>query len=97
MKSSPARTGPLVVVGTDGGRLVAVDAESGKVRWSFEAPDRIDSSPVVLDGVVVVGSDGGTVYAVGADDGDARGVVRDGRPGAVVTHGHRLGCGGREP
>jgi outer membrane protein assembly factor BamB len=60
--SSPAVSGGLVVVGSNGGHYYAFDAETGASRWDYQA-----------DGVVHLASPliaGGRVYLAGGDDSD---------------------------
>jgi outer membrane protein assembly factor BamB len=60
--SSPAVSGGLVVVGSNGGHTYAFDAETGAARWDYQA-----------DGVVHLASPliaGGRVYLAGGDDSD---------------------------
>src|SRR5262249_15018712 len=50
-------------------RLVAVDAETGQVRWSFKAGDWIFCDPVVHDGRVYIGSQDRSMYCLDAKTG----------------------------
>ncbi|MFI6696274.1 PQQ-binding-like beta-propeller repeat protein [Streptomyces sp. NPDC050433] len=59
----------LVVAGGDG-VLTAVDADSGRIRWTYEMPESPQSA-LIGDGVVITRDTLGTVYAVHADDGRA--------------------------
>jgi len=72
--SSPALANGRLYVGSDDGRLYAIDATSGKIVWSFRTGAPIASSPAVATGtngpVVVVGSNDGNVYAL-RDEGSA--------------------------
>lgn len=72
VESSPAFADGVVYVGANDGKLRAVTAGTGEVRWVFNASDGIYSSPAVADGVVHVGSLDGHVYAVDAETGAAR-------------------------
>ncbi len=49
--------------------LYALDAETGKQRWSFIAGGRIDSPPTIHNGAVLLGSADGWVYCLRASDG----------------------------
>src|SRR5947208_16117752 len=56
IESSPAIAAGAVYVGTQSGDLVAVDLETGKLRWKYKAQEGIgESSPAVHEGVVYVG------------------------------------------
>ncbi len=63
-KSSPSLANGIVYIGSDNGKLFAVDAKSGDKKWKFKTNGKISSSPWPADGVVYVGSDDGFVYAV---------------------------------
>src|SRR4029079_13111362 len=49
--------------------LVAVDAATGEVRWSFKTGDWIFSNPVVHDGRVYIGSPDKQMYCLDAKSG----------------------------
>lgn len=70
--SSPVVDGDTVYVGAGDGKVYAVDAESGKTRWSFQTQQRVRSSPAVKDGTLYVGSFDGFVYALDAGTGRER-------------------------
>jgi len=53
------------VVGSDDGRLYMVSLSTGKLLWSYEVGQPIESSPAVADGKVVIGADDGNVYCFG--------------------------------
>lgn len=72
--SSPAVVNGIVYVGSWDGRLYALDARTGKVRWFAQTGDHITSSlahitssPTVVKGVVYVGSWDHKLYAFNAD------------------------------
>ena len=63
----------IIYVGNPGGFLRAIDAATGKERWSFRAGGSIHSSPAVSgDGraVVFFGASDGKIYAVNAVSGE---------------------------
>jgi outer membrane protein assembly factor BamB len=79
MTSSPALSSdpsnpatPRLYVGSDDGKLYAVNGNTGAIAWSFQTNGPIVSSPAVATGgaqpVIVVGSNDGKVYFV-LDDG----------------------------
>lgn len=70
--SSPAVAGGAVYVGSEEGRLYALDARTGALRWGFQTHGAIHSSPAVADGVVVFVSRDGNAYAVDAATGAER-------------------------
>ncbi|HCT77409.1 MAG TPA: hypothetical protein DGT23_12615 [Micromonosporaceae bacterium] len=59
---SPALYQDLIIWGTNKGDVVAVDRESGAVRWRVPL-SRVHMSPVVVDGVMVVGDCTGLLNA----------------------------------
>jgi outer membrane protein assembly factor BamB len=67
--SSAAVVGDTVYVGGRDKMLHALDAATGKARWTFTTRARIDSSPAVTGGRVYVGSNDGRLYVVDAASG----------------------------
>ena len=53
------------------GKLYAVDAGSGRLRWEFQPPGPLDSPPTVVRGYLYVRS-GGKVYAIDTGAGEQR-------------------------
>jgi len=70
IESSAGIVDGTVYVGSQSKDLLAIDLETGKLRWKYRAADSIgESSPAVFDGVVYVGDLSGVLYAVRAADG----------------------------
>lgn len=68
--SSPAVVNGVVYVGSDDGKVYALNASTGKTLWSFQAGiQAIASSPAVVAGVVYVGGSDYNVYALNASKG----------------------------
>lgn len=67
--SSPTVAGGLVYLGSDDGKLYAIDARSGVQRWQFKSGARIASSPAVASGAVFFESYDGNLYALDAASG----------------------------
>jgi outer membrane protein assembly factor BamB len=63
--SSPVIVGNRVFVGSDDGRLYALDLASGRSVWEFRAGSGIKSSPAVGQGRLLIGSSDGAVYCFG--------------------------------
>jgi len=64
-ESSPAIAGGAVYVGTQSADLLAIDLETGKLRWKYRAQEGIgESSPAVHEGVVYIGDLSGLLHAV---------------------------------
>ena len=79
IQSSAAVANGMVYVGSNSGDLVAVDFESGKLRWKHSTKSWIgESSPAVHRDVVFVGDFAGTVHAVDARDDRPRRIFKTG-------------------
>lgn len=89
--SSAAIAGGRVYLGTNGGRLLALDLGTGARQWAYETGEEVgESSPCVVGGVVYVGDRRGVVHAVGAADGRRRWTFATGaevRASPVVSGG----------
>lgn len=65
IESSPAIGDGIIVFGTNGGLVIALDAAGGKEKWRYDTGlGDIKSSPVIADGTVYVGSNDGSIYAL---------------------------------
>lgn len=64
VRSSPAKAGSVIYVGSDDGNLYALDSATGEVQWQYETGGAITASPAVVDGIVYVGSTDGNFYAI---------------------------------
>lgn len=97
LHSSPTVENGTVYVGSADKKLYAVDAETGRVRWSFAAQGSIRSSPAVSDGTVYFGSWDGNVYAVSAESGEQVWSYGTGAPiqGSPAVAGGRVIVGSR--
>ncbi|HUS81144.1 MAG TPA: PQQ-binding-like beta-propeller repeat protein [Armatimonadota bacterium] len=74
-----AAAGGMIYFGSSGDHQVhALDAATGRERWSFFTGGPVRFAPYVADGKVYVGSDDGHLYCLGATDGAA---VWQQRPG----------------
>jgi len=67
--ASPAIEGGVVYVGSEGGIVYAVDAQSGQVRWKRETGGPVESAVAVRRGKAYLASDG-RLQAFDTDDGD---------------------------
>lgn len=70
-------------------KVYALDASTGRVRWTFFTEGPVRLAPTLHDGKVYVGSDDGCVYCLNAADGE---LVWKVRPGPAD---HRLPGNGR--
>src|SRR5258708_10844281 len=69
-ESSPVIADSVVYAGAGNGDLLAIDLETGKLRWKYSTGNLIgESSPAVSAGLVYIGDLGGVVHAVHASDG----------------------------
>jgi outer membrane protein assembly factor BamB len=62
--SSAAVSGGSVILGGRDKFVHCLNAQTGKVVWTFTTRARVDSSPLVADGRVWVGSNDGRLYAI---------------------------------
>jgi len=67
--SSPAVTGPHVLVGSDDGFVHALDAQKGTIVWSVEMGGKVRATPAVAGDAVVVADFTGRLAAIRARDG----------------------------
>jgi outer membrane protein assembly factor BamB len=65
-ESSPLVVGRLVYVGSWDHKIYALVLKTGKVRWSYDTGEEIDSSAAYADGVVYIGGNDGHVFALNA-------------------------------
>ena len=73
IESSAAIVDGVVYVGVMDGHLLAVDLETGALRWQYQTAGPVEeSSPCVSAGVVYVGDLEGVVHAVDASTGKAK-------------------------
>lgn len=66
--ATPAIHRDLVIVPTDGGRLLGVDRATGAIRWSKQLPGPTWQSPVVVDNVLLQGDCAGVLHAYDLSD-----------------------------
>jgi outer membrane protein assembly factor BamB len=52
------------LIGTKPGRVVGLEARTGKALWEFRAASEISGSPIVAGDTMYVVSSDGTLYAV---------------------------------
>src|SRR5919108_572904 len=85
----------LVLVGSYSRRFFALDAATGRVRWSFAANGPISGASSVVDGVVYFSTFAHRTYALNARTGRLLWSWPDGEYSPVVTVGRRLYLTGR--
>jgi len=89
--------GGRLYVGTNDGRVVAIDPASGRVLWQFATGDAVLAAPEIANGLLYVGSYDRFVYALDAASGRLR-WKRDTRGRVVSTpavSGDRVVIGNR--
>ncbi len=62
--------GSVFVTRPNAHEVLAVHADTGKVRWRFTANGRVDTPPAIHRGLCLFGSAAGSVYALRADTGE---------------------------
>jgi outer membrane protein assembly factor BamB len=61
--ATPALYGDAVLAPTNTGRILAVDRDTGRIRWEFDLPPPTWSSPAIVDGVMILGDCAGVLHA----------------------------------
>ncbi len=69
VKSSPVIADGMAYVGSDSGKLFALDLATGKEEWSAKIGSWVRCAPAVAKGIVVVGADDGVLRAFDAATG----------------------------
>ncbi len=69
---SPAVEGGRVYAGTHDGKVIAVDAESGRRVWAVDTKLELSAGPGVGEGMVVFGTSDGAVIALDALEGTGK-------------------------
>jgi outer membrane protein assembly factor BamB len=69
-----------VFIGSDAGKVFAVDLQTGKPAWEFATGAAVRCSPAVAGGLVYFGSDRGEFHALEVDSGKKRWTFAAGGP-----------------
>ena len=69
VQASAALRDGMVFIGSDAGKVLALNSASGKLVWDFNAGARCRCSPAVAGGIVYCGSDLGRFHALDAASG----------------------------
>jgi len=64
VQSSPVFYEGIILIGSDDGRLYALDAETGEMMWKFTTGGAVQATPLILDGRVYFGSSDGFFYCL---------------------------------
>ena len=81
--SSPVVDADLVYFGSGDGNVYALEAATGRVRWSFRTGNVVHASPALANGLVYVGSWDSYFYALDARTGAERWRFKTGEDPAV--------------
>ena len=71
-ESSPLVSGPYLYVGDWRGRVYAIHARTGKIRWTYRTKGRVKGAVALSGGRLYVGSYDGHLYALSARSGKLR-------------------------
>lgn len=63
-KATPLLLGGIVYLGADDGRFYALDAKTGRLKWTFDAGSQILTSAATLNNLIFFGAADGTFYAL---------------------------------
>ena len=85
MLGTPAIWQDTVYAGSATGRLYALDAATGGVRWSFDAASPISGSPTVVAGNVYISTQAKKTFALDALTGAEVWSFDDGRRSSLVA------------
>lgn len=72
VESSPLLHKGLLYVGSWNRRVYAIDARTGRKRWSFAGDEQFNTAPAYAGGRIFIASDAGTVFALDARTGRKR-------------------------
>ncbi|QDV11297.1 Outer membrane protein assembly factor BamB precursor [Rosistilla oblonga] len=107
-RSSAAATDKVVVVSSQGKRLTALDASTGKQLWQTTVRRRADASPVIAGDSVLLAATDGRLYRFNLHDGKqtwqyevkgallASPAIADGKLILTTEEGHVLCFGGKQ-
>lgn len=76
-----------VILGTDGGKIVAFDGPTGEQRWSYTVQGAVSRRPVVADGQVYTVDGTNAIYALNRIDGTWKWQYRREPPGQFALYG----------
>lgn len=72
IESTPLLRNDTIYVGGWDHKVHAINAKTGRLKWSFEGDDQINTSAAYWRGTIYIASDGGTLYALDAGTGKLR-------------------------
>ncbi|MEO1060668.1 MAG: PQQ-binding-like beta-propeller repeat protein [Actinomycetota bacterium] len=66
--ATPAIHRDLLIVPTDGGRLLGIDRATGEIRWTVNLPGPLWMSPTIVDDMLLQGDCAGVLHAFDVSD-----------------------------
>jgi outer membrane protein assembly factor BamB len=69
VESSPLYRKKTLYFGAWDRRVYAVNARTGKTKWSYETDEEVNTSPTAWRGTIYIANDAGNLYALRARDG----------------------------
>lgn len=69
VSARPVLADGMLYAGDEDGKVYALDAATGRTKWTYDAGSRKEASPAVADGTVYAGCKDGSVYALDAATG----------------------------
>ena len=72
VRSSAAIRDGIVYIGSDDGKVYAIDMRTGNDVWSYSTTDSVESTPCLIDDRLVVGSADGFLYCLDRRTGELR-------------------------
>jgi eukaryotic-like serine/threonine-protein kinase len=88
VQAPPAVASGTVYVGSNDGKVYALNATTGALQWSYATGSNVLSSPAVANGIVYIGSNDHKGYAFGLAGGTTGGVRRP-VPASLRPDAHR--------
>jgi outer membrane protein assembly factor BamB len=88
ISSSPLVSGNTLYVGTDDGRLVAVDLATGKERWHYDSRGSVLGAPVIAGDSIFFANERDKVFALDRDTGKWRWEYERESPDEFSLRGH---------
>lgn len=80
VQTSPALSNGKVYVGSDAGKVVAIEAATGKLAWEFQTAGKVRCSPACTGDLVYCGADDGKFHALDTASGRAKWTFAAGGP-----------------
>jgi outer membrane protein assembly factor BamB len=69
---TPGIVGDTVIVTSDGGRLIALNRDTGALKWEVRLPGPLWASPVIVDDVLLLGDCNGFFHAFDVSNPDVQ-------------------------